>query len=505
MKVPDHWWDGCTGYKLYEGIIATVNFAEHGDCCFQLEIDEERGALYPMRYDAVLHYADEEHSRFSSFHLPANPPSNPANESIRVRRRPRRIFDDFNNRSDNECEDVSDRETASCTSPDEEEDDNDSEEEDYEIYRLTDKNDWRKVGGRTRARNVAPIPFTGDKEEFTVKISDEELEDLRDDSGDIRFYKVFQWLLPKYDDQSFWEFLAARMRNYMIHLMRSDGYKPRYYSPGPGKNRVITADHVARFFGCHMGRMLRGFPSIGGTWCTRDTIFAVPPVKESMTQDAYKDIYRCMHFSDDWDEEEDIAWDDVYADNKYEPSPDAAKHRKKFDHIEEGFNKRWKECITFGKWVTADESRVAGWYHSCMTIGPEPKPIRTGATIHSLCITYGPLASYKVHCRVYGGKSDEDLNHKHCNTANTQKWVNLYDELLDAFKGAGHCVTMDSAYMGDIMAQIGRDEWLVNMVGTAQSNRTGADVASDKAAMKVGTYESAMFQHKTKPLVYAMW
>ena len=138
-----------------------------------------------------------------------------------MRRCPRRIFNDFNNRSDDKCENVSDRETASCTSSDEEEDDDDSEEEDYKIYRLTDKNDWRKVGSRTRARNVTPIPFTGDKEEFTVKISDEELEDLRDDSGDIRFYKVFQWLLPKYDDQSLWEFLAARMRNYMIHLMLS--------------------------------------------------------------------------------------------------------------------------------------------------------------------------------------------------------------------------------------------------------------------------------------------
>ena len=155
--------------------------------------------------------------------------------------------------------------------------------------------------------------------------------------------------------------------------------------------------------------------------------------------------------------------------------------------------------------MTADESRVAGWYHSCITIGSEPKPIWTGATIHSLCITFGPLASYKVHCRVYGGKSDEDLNHKHCNTDKTQKWVNLYDELLDAFKGAGHCVTMDSAYMGDVMVQIGRDEWLVNMVGTAQSNRTGADVAADKTAMKVGMYDPVMFQRKTKPQVYAMW
>ena len=100
-------------------------------------------------------------------------------------------------------------------------------------------------------------------------------------------------------------------------------------------------------------------------------------------------------------------------------------------------------------------------------MGPEPKPIRTGATVHSICITFGKLSTYKLHCRVYGGKSDEDLSKQHNNTATTQKWVNLFDEMLDAFKGKGHCVTMDSAYMGDIMAQIGHEEWQINMVGTA--------------------------------------
>ncbi len=58
----------------------------------------------------------------------------------------------------------------------------------------------------------------------------------------------------------------------------------------------------------------------------------------------------------------------------------------------------------------------------------------------------------------------------------TQKWVNLMDVILDEFKGKGHCVTMDSAYMGNVMAQIGRDEWQLNLVGTSQSNRIGADV-----------------------------
>ena len=55
---------------------------------------------------------------------------------------------------------------------------------------------------------------------------------------------------------------------------------------------------------------------------------------------------------------------------------------------------------------------------------------------------------------MYGGKTDEDLNVTHCNTANMQKWVNIFDKLINEFKGDGHCVTMDSAYMRDIMEQI---------------------------------------------------
>ena len=92
-----------------------------------------------------------------------------------------------------------------------------------------------------------------------------------------------------------------------------------------------------------------------------------------------------------------------------------------------------------------------------------------------------------------------------CHTGTMKKWVNLLDIMLDAFKGAGCHVTMDSSYMGDIMAQIGRSEWLFNMVGTAQANRSGADVKPEIAEMKIGSYESWCFQHKWLPLCSALW
>ena len=152
------------------------------------------------------------------------------------------------------------------------------------------------------------------------------------------------------------------------------------------------------------------------------------------------------------------------------PDPEIAVNRQKFAQLEDTYNKRWQSIVHFGRQVTADESRLAGWYKSEMTIGPEPNPIPTGATIHLLCVTLGPLRTYKLFVRVYGGRSDGNLETKHQNTATLQKWVILYNTMLCSFKGAGRCVTMDSAYMEHVMALIGRHEWKTNMIGTTQEN-----------------------------------
>jgi hypothetical protein len=55
-------------------------------------------------------------------------------------------------------------------------------------------------------------------EDFSVKITDEEVELLKDENDETRYEKVFRWCLPRYgddDDESLFEFQAARMRNYM--------------------------------------------------------------------------------------------------------------------------------------------------------------------------------------------------------------------------------------------------------------------------------------------------
>ena len=41
MRVPDNWWDGCTGSQLYEGRIAAVDFADEAERYFMLKLDND--------------------------------------------------------------------------------------------------------------------------------------------------------------------------------------------------------------------------------------------------------------------------------------------------------------------------------------------------------------------------------------------------------------------------------------------------------------------------------
>jgi hypothetical protein len=66
-----------------------------------------------------------------------------------------------------------------------------------------------------------------------VSNGDEEVELLKDEHDEIRYEKVFQWCLPRFgdgdddDDESFFEFQAARMRSFMRKRLLEENYKPR--------------------------------------------------------------------------------------------------------------------------------------------------------------------------------------------------------------------------------------------------------------------------------------
>ena len=110
----------------------------------------------------------------------------------------------------------------------------------------------------------------------------------------------------------------------MVHLIKTTGWKPYYYNPE--SDIIILGDHVARFIGVQSARMLHGFPSVEDTWSSRDALDAVGTAKESMPRAAYQEMSRCLHFTDDWEEQEHVNWDDIYVDEKVVPSDNTAHH-----------------------------------------------------------------------------------------------------------------------------------------------------------------------------------
>jgi hypothetical protein len=176
--------------------------------------------------------------------------------------------------------------------------DDDNETEDGTLYSLTPTEDWTRVNEDGSGRTINPIEWTGGDEEFSVKITDEEVKTLKDDEDEIRYEKVFEWCLPRFgdDDKSLFEFQAARMRNYMRKRMVEDGWNPRYYTG----DRVITGDHVTRFYGACPAKMFMENQSINQIFCTGEIFNAAPSIQASMTNNAMEDLTSCLHYSDIW-------------------------------------------------------------------------------------------------------------------------------------------------------------------------------------------------------------
>ena len=60
--------------------------------------------------------------------------------------------------------------------------------------------------------------------------------------------------------------------------------------------------------------------------------------------------------TDDWGEGMvNIPWESVYGDEKCEALAGFKKHRRKYKHTKEGFNRRWKQYVTFGRWIARDK------------------------------------------------------------------------------------------------------------------------------------------------------
>ena len=278
LIVEKRWWVGCTGKTGYPGTVVAFDPSATNERYFLVEIDSELGARYPMHYDAVFLYADSESPNYNQFRLPSeplldpsaelevtvrrrkrnprqpqltSPSASPKNRARRVKRARRAEVD----RADAEGvagsllelagapvpespgspvpdseDDNSDKDTDADTATTSAESDSDEDELwDDVLIGKTKPEDWTRVPDDeviTGRDPVAPIPYApreGDGDEFDVKITDEELASLRDESGDIRFWKVAEFCLPRFGDMSYWDWMAGRMKNYMVHIMRTAG------------------------------------------------------------------------------------------------------------------------------------------------------------------------------------------------------------------------------------------------------------------------------------------
>ena len=85
LNIPNKWWPGFRNGGSNRGKITTTNLNPSSSYFYEVELDDEPGAHYAMRYDSVLLYADEEQLGFAQFHLPSCCQANPDDKIARVR------------------------------------------------------------------------------------------------------------------------------------------------------------------------------------------------------------------------------------------------------------------------------------------------------------------------------------------------------------------------------------------------------------------------------------
>jgi hypothetical protein len=85
LNIPNKWWPGFSDGGINRGKIAAINYDPSSSFYFEVELNNEPGAHYAMRYSSVLLYADDEQPGFSQFCLPSCCPANPDDEIARVR------------------------------------------------------------------------------------------------------------------------------------------------------------------------------------------------------------------------------------------------------------------------------------------------------------------------------------------------------------------------------------------------------------------------------------
>ena len=219
MKVPISWWPGFSGNEGCDGKITETKLKDQHNRFWLLELDNEPGDFYPMRYDAVCLYVDTSNSNLRTYHLPQYALVPPGEEQVqfgRKRRQKKRQKTPRNSAPSEVDEEKEDDDTnkSSSSYDDGGDDDADNDADDTEepnIYTRTDPSEWEYCGKLGKGRIIKPIPYTGVDELFSINITEEELESLKDSVGNIQFHKIAEWGLPRFGEQSMFSWMAARI------------------------------------------------------------------------------------------------------------------------------------------------------------------------------------------------------------------------------------------------------------------------------------------------------
>jgi hypothetical protein len=104
----------------------------------------------------------------------------------------------------------------------------------------------------------------------------------------------------------------------------------------------------------------------------------------------------------------------------------------------------------------------------------------------------GPFVTYTLHKCVFGRKSDKDLKKITPTVGIQQVFSNLLNIFSRLFMRRGYTATLDSAHMGELLAQVVTKAWEIIVIRTMQVNHCRPDtdlMKSDQTNMKKDTYE----------------
>ncbi len=110
-------------------------------------------------------------------------------------------------------------------------------------------------------------------------------------------------------------------------------------------------------------RAIKGLPSVNYCRSIRKALDAVGTVKESMLCGAFSDMQWCMHFAEDWEENEGDVWNNYYTDEKVDSPTEVAHHHLWSLKMYSTSNGR-RPWSLGGSWRwTKPNTRLVSWPH----------------------------------------------------------------------------------------------------------------------------------------------